>query len=305
MNRVSMKSPYLRSVFYPSDFIADEQPAFEHALKVALAARGRLDLFHVVRPEEDYDVSLFPSVRSTLERWGAIPFGSTAEAVEDTGLEVRRVHARSQGVLATLEEHVAAAAPDLLVLASHQRTGTDRWLHRALAEPLARECHVPTLWVPRHGRRFVSEETGDAVVRTVLVPVDHEPGAQPAVSRAEALLRTLGIVDAHFILLHVGPAWRMPRVQVSSGSGFTHEVETWEGDVVDHIVASAEANDADLVVMAKAGQRSPLDALRGSTTERVARECPCPLLIVPVEAEETVAIAERSESEWPVIPALA
>ena len=305
MKGIAMKSPYLRSVFYPSDFIADEQPAFEHALKVALAARGRLDLLHVVRPGEEYDASLFPSVRSTLERWGAIPFGATAEAVEAAGLEVRRVHSRSAGVVATIEEHVSATGPDLLVLASHQRTGADRWLHRALSEPLARECGVPTLLVPRHGRRFVDEETGAAQVRTVLVPVDQEPGAQPAVSRAEALLRTLGVVDAHFILLHIGPAWRVPRVHVSSESGWTHEVETWEGDVVDHILASAKANDADVVVMAKSGQRSPLDALRGSTTERVAREAPCPLLVVPVE-RETVAIQARpEESEWPAVPAFA
>jgi hypothetical protein len=134
--------PYLRSVFYPSDFVADEQPAFEHALKVALAARGRLDLFHVVRPEEDYDVSLFPSVRSTLERWGAIPLDPRRRPSRDTGLEVRRVHARSQGVSATIEEHVAAAAPDLLLwhpINARARIGgcTIPWPSRGTGMPCA------------------------------------------------------------------------------------------------------------------------------------------------------------------------
>ena len=301
----AMKSPFFRSVFYPSDFIADEQGAFEHALRVAMAARGRLDLFHVVRPGEEYDVSLFPSVRSTLERWGRIPFGAGPEAVEHLGLEVRRVHSRGAGVVASIEEHVASAAPDLLVLAMHQRTGADRWLHRALSEPLARECRVPTLMVPRQGRRFVDEETGHVRLRTVLVPVDREPDALPALSRAEALLRTLGVVDAHFILLHVGPSWRVPAVKVSSESGWTHEVETWEGDVVDHIVASAKANDADLVVMAKSGTRSPLDALRGSTTERVAREVPCPLLVVPSERTRAAEEEAHAQAGWSTMPALA
>lgn len=300
-----MKHPFLRSIFYPSDFIGDEQAGFEHALQVALSARGRLDLFHVVRPGEEYDVTLFPSVRATLERWGRIPFGSGVEAVAGLGLEVRRVHARGTGVVASIEEHVASAGPDLLVLSMHQRSGADRWLHRALSEPLARECQVPTLLVPRHGRRFVEEETGDVRLRTLLVAVDREPDAQPAVNRAEALLRTLGVADAHFILLHVGPAWRVPRVRVSSESGWTHEVETWEGDVVDHIVESARANEADLVVMAKSGQRSPLDMLRGSTTERVAREVPCPLLVVPSEravAGEKLAVAGAT---LPMVPAMA
>jgi nucleotide-binding universal stress UspA family protein len=59
-------------------------------------------------------------------------------------------------------------------------------------------------------------------------------------------------------------------------------VETWEGDPVDHILASAETNEADLIVMAKRGQRTVLDALRGSTTERVVRGARCPVLVVPV-----------------------
>ena len=301
----AMKSPFIRSVFYPSDFIGDEQGAFEHALRMAMAARGRLDLFHVVRPGEEYDVTVFPSVRSTLERWGRIPFGARPEAMEKLGMEVRRVHARGGGVVASIEEHVASAAPDLLVLAIHQRTGADRWLHRALSEPLARECRLPVLMVPRHGRGFVDEETGDVRLRTVLVAVDREPDAMPAVSRAEAVLRTLGVVDAHFILLHVGPSWRMPAVKVSSESGWTHEVETWEGDVVDNIVASAKANDAGMVVMAKAGTRSPLDALRGSTTERVAREAPCPLLVVPSCRRRSGDAARVAEAGWPLMPAMA
>lgn len=300
-----MKTPFIRSVFYPSDFVGDEQPAFEHALRVAMAARGRLDLFHVVQPGEEYDVSLFPSVRSTLERWGRIPFGSGSDAVQALGLDVRRVHARGAGVVASIEEHVASASPDLLVLATHQRTAPERWLHRALSEPLSRECDVPTLMVPRHGRRFVDEETGEVRLRTVLVPVDRDPDASPAVARAEALLRTLGVVDAHFILLHVGPAWRMPAVRVSPESGWTHESETWEGDVVDHIVESARANDADLVVMAKSGQRSPLDALRGSTTERVAREAPCPLLVVPSVRERVAERRQEAEASWPAVPVMA
>ena len=208
-------------------------------------------------------------------------------------------------MVASIEEHVASAAPDLLVLAMHQRTGTDRWLHRALSEPLARECHVPVLMVPRQGRRFVDEETGDVRLRTVLVPVDREPDAFPAVSRAEALLRTMEVVDAHFILLHVGPSWRTPAVRVSSESGWTHEVETWEGNVVDNIVASAKANDADLVVMAKSGQRSPLDALRGSTTERVSRALTCPLLVVPSARSRAFEAVEHATATWPAMPAVA
>ena len=39
--------------------------------------------------------------------------------------------------------------------------------------------------------------------------------------------------------------------------------------------------DADLIAMTTAGHQGFLDALRGSTSERVLRHAPCPVLVVP------------------------
>lgn len=280
-----MNARVLRSVFHPTDFYGGDEAAFEHALQIALAARGDLDLFHVDSPKEEFDWSLFPSVRSTLERWGHLPPGTHHPDIAALGLNVRKIHHPAAPVLATLQSHLAANTPDLVVLATHQRSGLDRWLHHALSEPVARTTTAPTLFVPRRVQGFVSPETGRVRIRTVLIPIDHSPNAQPAVDMTAALLRTLGVVDAHFLLLHVGPEGGAPRLLVSDESGWTHETETWEGPVVDHILACAEANDADLVVMAKRGQRTPLDALRGSTTERIVRGARCPVLVVPVPAQ--------------------
>ena len=48
------------------------------------------------------------------------------------------------------------------------------------------------------------------------------------------------------------------------------------------IVDAANDWQPDLIGMPTAGHRGFLDALRGSTTERVLRQTPCPLLAVPV-----------------------
>ena len=84
-----------------------------------------------------------------------------------------------------------------------------------------------------------------------------------------------------WVVRHVGPESDAPTVHAPEGPGWTSESESWEGPVVEHILDSAEANDADLIVMAKRGQRGVLDALRGSTTERVLRGARCPVLVVP------------------------
>jgi len=277
-----MSASTLRKIFYPSDFRGGDEAAFEHALKIALATGGLLDLLHVDGPEDEFDWSLFPSARVVLERWGALPPGSMPEDVGSTGVQIRKVHRRAEGITAAIQGHIAAEKPNLVVLATHQRTGVGRWLHRALAEPVARNAHAPTLFVPRRVNGFVRSESGRVQLQTVLIPVDQRPHPQAAVDTAAQLLRTLGCRNTHFILLHVGPTETVPQVKVPVEAGWTSEVETWEGPVVDHILASAEANEVDLIVMAKRGQVGVLDALRGSTTERVVRETHCPVMVVPV-----------------------
>jgi nucleotide-binding universal stress UspA family protein len=47
---------------------------------------------------------------------------------------------------------------------------------------------------------------------------------------------------------------------------------------VEAIVDAAIELDVDLIAMPTAGHHGVLDALRGSTTERVIRHAPCPVL---------------------------
>jgi len=50
---------------------------------------------------------------------------------------------------------------------------------------------------------------------------------------------------------------------------------------VERILKEAAYWSPDLIVMATQGHRDFLDALRGSTTERVLRGVQCPVLAVP------------------------
>jgi nucleotide-binding universal stress UspA family protein len=53
------------------------------------------------------------------------------------------------------------------------------------------------------------------------------------------------------------------------------------GEVVETILNASDEREADLIVMATRGHDGFVDALRGSTTERVLRGAKCPLLAVP------------------------
>jgi nucleotide-binding universal stress UspA family protein len=84
-------------------------------------------------------------------------------------------------------------------------------------------------------------------------------------------------LDVH--LLHVGT--RAPAVQRTSPSAIPVNVDVRQGDVVETILQTAAEIDADLIAMPTAGHHGILDALRGSTTERVLRHAPCPVLAMP------------------------
>ena len=53
-----------------------------------------------------------------------------------------------------------------------------------------------------------------------------------------------------------------------------------DGRPSQEIVAAARAEDADLIVIATHGHTGLKKVLLGSTTERVVREAPCPVLVV-------------------------
>jgi len=70
-------------------------------------------------------------------------------------------------------------------------------------------------------------------------------------------------------------------VRVPDPDACRWELNARPGDPVDEIVATATAWAADLIVMTTQGHAGVLDALRGSTTERILRRASCPVLAVP------------------------
>ena len=82
-------------------------------------------------------------------------------------------------------------------------------------------------------------------------------------------------------LLYVGEQADMPAVEIEADAPFKVARLARSGHVVDQILAAATESGVDLVAMATAGHQGFLDALRGSTTERVLRHAPCPVLAVP------------------------
>jgi nucleotide-binding universal stress UspA family protein len=277
--------PTIRSVLHPTDLTVAGEPAFAHALKIALAGRTKLYVLHAGAGGEDaVDWSAFPGARRTLVRWGALPEGSSTTDVGDKlGIHLAKISARESDPVRAIVRFVDDHNNDLLVLATHGRDGLPRWLHGSVAEPVARKAEIPTLFMPPGARGFVDPESGALEPLKVLMPIDRRPSPQAALRVAERLCRTLAASEVALQMIYIGEPVDMPAVALEGNSPFTVTRSARPGSVVDEILAAAAETQANLIVMATAGHQGFLDALRGSTTERVLRHAPCPVLAVPAD----------------------
>src|SRR6266542_2199544 len=194
-------------IFHPSDFSSASEVAFGHALKIALQAKGKLDIMHVeahLTPEKAYWLD-FPAVRATLARWSILPNDVQQEEVAKAGLRIRKILTSSADPVESMTRHFHRFPPDLIVLATHQREGLDRWLHKAVAEPLARRSGAMTLFIPHEGRGVGSPKDGSSTIKKILVTFDHHPHPQTALDTALLLARGLNCVVGEFRLIHLPP----------------------------------------------------------------------------------------------------
>ena len=268
---------------HPTDFSEASEVAFAHALKLALVTRGQLDVLHVAPPDAPVQWKHFPGIREALERWAVLPPGSRPEAVGALGIAVEKITAVASDPVAATIDYLRRAPADVIVLATHQRDGLDRWRQPSVAEAIARHAGEVALFVPAGVDGFVSQATGAMRLRRILVPLARVPRPQPAIDAAAAFAAGTGGGPVAFRLVHVG-ADEVPAVATPEEPAWTWEFHAMRGEPAAALVNAMREWSPDLVVMTTAGHHGFMDALRGSTTERVLRGAPCPVLAVSTSA---------------------
>jgi nucleotide-binding universal stress UspA family protein len=108
---------------------------------------------------------------------------------------------------------------------------------------------------------------------TILTAVDpFLDAASNAAGRGEALMRQTQD-ELQALLVRLGDSRRMPAEAPS--------IAVVTGDPAEAILAQISESNADLVVMGTKGLEGAKRLVFGSTTERVLRESPVPVLAVP------------------------
>lgn len=272
----------IEHIFHPTDLSQPSMTAFAHALKLSLGLVADLTIMHVDPQHADPDFEDFPRVRATLANWGILPKDATKEDLLQLGFNVRKILAMAENPIVSVVQFLWRKPADLIVLSAHKLDHFVQWLHHPMAETMSMKSRIMTLFVPHTSSGFVSLDRGTCRLRRILIPIDHRPHPQAAIEAACIIAVAAGAHDVSFELLHVGSEKNAPAVVTPWRYGWTWSRSFASGIVVDEVLAAAAQSASDLIVMGTEWRHGFLDALLGSTTERVLRQTPCPLLAVPV-----------------------
>ncbi|MEZ6132206.1 MAG: universal stress protein [Planctomycetaceae bacterium] len=268
------------NILHPTDFSRGSDVAFAHALRLAVGAHGKLEILHVEREQTRAQWDSYPSVRTTLSRWKLLPSDAKRSDVADLGVHISKSACKGQEPLAGVLEHLEHRGADLVVMATHQREGLARLLHSSLAESVSNQSDAAALFVPYGVDGFVNVETGHVSLNRILVPIDATPDPQPVIDAVSDLVTAIAQDDVEVRLLHIGDPSGMPAPTLPVNEKCHWKWESAVGSVVDAICEDAVQNEVDLIAMTTNGRDGFLDALRGSTTERVLQKAGCPVLSV-------------------------
>ena len=149
-------------VLVPLDLSEHSVGALEHAVDLARQYEAHLHLLHVVQPLPDYELpgiyqSSLPPRTDVTDALTDSAREELAGLAEQVDLPTSRVHWDVQHgdpasvIVDTAEDDGA----DLIVLASHGRTGLERFLMGSVAEKTIRLAPCPVFVVKAYGRRLV------------------------------------------------------------------------------------------------------------------------------------------------------
>jgi nucleotide-binding universal stress UspA family protein len=283
----------IRRILFPTDLSAASEAAFPHARLLAEGFGAALTIFHAVEiPTAVYAREGGDHDEEIRARWGR-----EARAAIDqrfaSAPAAREVVVRTDVVAPALFVDVALLdligqlRPDLVVMATHGRTGLARAFMGSVAEQVAHHGGRPVLCLrPGAASRLP--------YRRILVPTDLSEPSRRAFPWATALARKFG---AGLTVLHAPPLPAVASLGGLAGPSSlpgVEEVRRFLGADIDaqaevavaspgrpwaEIVGAAAERQADLIVMSSRGHDSLGDEIFGSTTDRVLRHAPCAVLV--------------------------
>ena len=280
---------HLQNILVPVDFSEPSKKAVNYGLSLALEFKARL-IFAYVTPEYEEAqarmLELLPAeYRKTVELECIVRIGNVHE-------QIRQIVGEKQ--------------IDLVVMGSHGRRYFERIFLGSFTERMLRQLPVPILTVAHLDPDKEIQPAGPVPLKRILYATDLSDGSEGGLQFSMRLARA---VDAHLTVVHalrsldhvfLGgesaaylPDYRA-EVRAKTQERLDRTVANWsdgkvpittmvrDGVPYQAINKTAEAINADVIVMNLHGKGRVERALLGSTAERVIRTATVPVLSLPM-----------------------
>lgn len=290
----------IQNVLCPVDFSPAGEGAVAEAFACAQHQNAVLHLLHVdvLYDHDPYGARLKPETLPLSERVNAY-FDKIIALHGARGTEIKRTEVRALAAATGICTYAAAHKIDLIVTGSHGRRGIKHWLLGSVTEETIRHTPCPVLTV-----REARPEDQRGRFKRILVPSDLSAVAdrtfayaRQAAAQSGGELLVLHVVNKAPIpdiygwpsssdwldLAHQSSLGHLQRLLAKDGPAVPVEIAVVEGTPHQEIAAYAQAKAADIILMPHHSNTQLIDYFIGSTTERVLRQAPCPVLTIPVE----------------------
>ncbi len=199
---------------------------------------------------------------------------------------------------------------DLVITATRGRSGLKRIILGSVTERLMRTLTCPLLVVNSPEHKFVSAADQAIKLEKILVGCDFSPDSGQAFKHALSLAQEF---QAELHLAHVIEPPTQPglhkedkpvleemqqnyqdlligklkeMVPAEARNWCTPQTGLLEGQPYEEIVTYAESKDIDMIVLGVRGHGLVKTLFLGSTTDRVVRRSPCPVLSVSLKVQQ-------------------
>ena len=150
-------------ILVPIDFSEASVAALRHAKEIALTYGAEIDLLHVVREIAYPSAYGFEPAHFSMDEFLDRAESKLGELAQDEiGVEHAMVEATVGDPATGILDYVSANDCDLVVLATHGRTGVERFLIGSVAERVLRRAPTPVFVVPPGRKSLLPAEKDTA-----------------------------------------------------------------------------------------------------------------------------------------------
>jgi nucleotide-binding universal stress UspA family protein len=275
-------SPLSERAFPVAELIASAQGAEIYAVEVVSPPMWMVDGGGYAGYEGSLSPELYQQLLDELDARAQQDLDHVAQRLQaystPIGTHTELLQGSPYGALLDYEQKVK---PDLVIMATHGRTGLERFARGSVADCMLREGTTPVLMV----RSF---EPPVSTLERVLVPLDGSQLAEQALPMVEMLarkpvqaVRLLRVMDSMDDEAGAIVSLR-PAASRLEAAGVKVELDVQVGEPGEAIAAVAK--DADLIIMATHGSGGWNRFRHGSVAEQTLRETTVPLLLVRARA---------------------